>query len=176
MQLAFPYHIDARDRTAAYWHATVPGLRAGQHYAYRVRGPRAPAAGERFDDGKALLDPYGRAVSTARYDRAAVAAPGPALGAGPRSVVADLDAYDWEGDQPLGRPFGRTVVYELHVRGFTRDPSSGVSAERRGTYLGLVEKIPYLRELGVTAVELLPVFDIADEHFLVDKGLSNFWG
>ncbi|HKX45622.1 MAG TPA: alpha-amylase family glycosyl hydrolase, partial [Planctomycetota bacterium] len=100
--------------------------------------------------------------------------PGAASGAGPRSVVADLDAYDWEGDLPLERPFGRTVVYELHVRGFTRHASSGVRAELRGTYLGLVEKIPYLRELGVTAVELLPVFQFDAQD--APPALVNYWG
>ena len=75
-----------------------------------------------------------------------------------RSVVVDPDAYDWEGDAPLRRPFATTVIYEMHVAGFTRHPSSGVAPERRGTYAGMIEKIPYLQDLGITAVELLPVF------------------
>ena len=75
-----------------------------------------------------------------------------------KSVVADPSAYDWEGDAPLRRPSARTIIYEMHVRGFTRHPSSGVAEAKRGTYAGLIEKIPYLQDLGITAVELLPVF------------------
>ena len=75
-----------------------------------------------------------------------------------KSVVVDPSAYDWEGDTPLRRPSSRTIIYEMHVRGFTRHPSSGVAGKERGTYAGLIEKIPYLQELGITAVELLPVF------------------
>ena len=75
-----------------------------------------------------------------------------------KSVVIDAHAYDWEHDTPLKRPASRTIVYEMHVRGFTRHPSSGVSEEKQGTYAGLIEKIPYLQHLGITAVELLPVF------------------
>src|SRR6201984_3444682 len=91
-----------------------------------------------------------------------------------KSVVADPAEYDWEGDAPLRRPSSRTIVYEMHVRGFTRHPSSDVSQERRGTYAGLIEKIPYLQQLGITAVELLPVFqfDVQD----APGGLLNYWG
>jgi glycogen operon protein len=91
-----------------------------------------------------------------------------------KSMVADLSLFDWEGDKPINRPFRDTVIYELHVRGFTRHPSSGVTAAHRGTYLGVVEKIPYLQSLGITAVELLPVFqfDSAD----APTGLVNYWG
>ena len=91
-----------------------------------------------------------------------------------KSVVADLSRYDWEGDQPLKRPFAQTIIYELHVGGFTKHPSSGVAPEKRGTFAGLREKIPYLTDLGVTAVELLPVFqfDVQD----CPPGLVNYWG
>ena len=91
-----------------------------------------------------------------------------------KSVVADLSVYDWEGDVPLGRPFARTVIYELHVRGFTAHPTSGVDGHLAGTYAGLVAKIPYLRSLGITAVELMPVqaFDPQD----APPGLVNYWG
>ena len=94
-----------------------------------------------------------------------------------KSVVADPHAYDWEGDLPLRRPYAETVIYELHVRGFTRAGSSGV--EHPGTYLGVIEKIPYLKDLGVTAVELLPVFDFDETDVLrvVDgRPLHNYWG
>src|SRR5687768_4279517 len=91
-----------------------------------------------------------------------------------KSVVIDPLAYDWEGDVPLGRSNARTIVYEMHVRGFTRHPSSGVSEKTRGTYAGLIEKIPYLQELGITAVELLPVFEYDTQD--VPPGLVNYWG
>jgi glycogen operon protein len=91
-----------------------------------------------------------------------------------KSVVADPGRYDWDGDQPLRRPLAETVIYELHVRGFTRHPSSGIAPARRGTYAGLIEKIPYLRDLGVTAVELLPVFQFDPQD--APAGLANYWG
>ena len=146
-------------RTYHYWHAFVPGLRPGQVYAYRAVGPFDPARGLRFDPAKVLLDPYGRAVVVPDgYDRGAASRPGDNTAVAMRSVVVDPDAYDWEGDAPLRRPFATTVIYEMHVAGFTRHPSSGVGARTRGTYAGMIEKIPYLQDLGITAVELLPVF------------------
>jgi len=164
-----------RHRTADYWHVLVPDVGPGQVYAYRAHGPARPAEGHRFDPGKVLLDPYGRAVvGYDRYRRRAACAPGDNAAAALRSVVADPAAYDWEGDQPLGRPERRGLIYELHVRGFTADPGSGVSEARRGTYAGLIEKIPYLQDLGVTAVELMPVhaFDPQD----APSGRTNHWG
>jgi isoamylase len=163
------------DRTGDYWHVRVPGLAPGQIYAWRARGPTDPAHGRRFDADKVLLDPYGRAVAVpAGYRRAAAALPGANHAQAFKSVVADTGRYDWEGDRPLRRPFTQTVIYELHVRGFTQHPSSGVPAGRRGTYLGLVDKIAYLVDLGVTAVELLPIFqfDLQD----APPGLTNYWG
>jgi glycogen operon protein len=91
-----------------------------------------------------------------------------------KSVVVDLCCYDWEGDAPLLRSFTQTVIYELHVGGFTRHPSSGLALEKRGTYAGLVEKIPYLQDLGVTAVELLPIFQFDEQS--APAGLLNYWG
>ena len=150
--------LDARThRTYHYWHAFVPGLRPGQVYAYRAIGAFDPGRGLRFDPAKLLLDPYGRAVVVPDcYDRDAASRPGDNTAVAMRSVVVDPDAYDWEGDAPLRRPFSGTVIYEMHVAGFTRHPSSGVAPARRGTYAGMIEKIPYLQDLGVTAVELLP--------------------
>jgi glycogen operon protein len=163
------------DRTYHYWHKFVPGLGAGQVYGFRVHGPFDPERGLRFDGEKVLLDPYGLAVAVpAGYDRGAASRPGDNAAAAMKSVVADPGRYDWEGDLPLGRPFAETVIYELHVRGFTRHPSSGVSADRRGTYAGLIEKIPYLKDLGITAVELLPVFQF-DPHD-APAGRVNYWG
>ena len=162
-------------RTFHYWHAFVPGIGPGQVYAYRAEGRYAPEDGLRYDHKKVLLDPYGRGVAVPRsYDREAARRPGHTAATAMRSVVADLSAYDWEGDTSPGHPFSKTVIYEMHVRGFTRHPSSGVSIEKRGTYAGLIEKIPYLQELGVTAVELLPVFQFDPQE--APLGLTNYWG
>jgi glycogen operon protein len=161
-----------RNRTYHYWHVFVPGIGAGQIYGYRAHGPFRPAEGLRFDPRHLLLDPYGLAVAGPRVDRRE--RPTEDAGVAMKSVVADPRAYDWEGDVPLQRPCVQTVIYELHVRGFTRHPSSGVVADRAGTYAGLIEKIPYLQDLGVTAVELLPVFQFDPED--APPGLSNYWG
>jgi len=165
-----------RNRTYHYWHAFVPGVRPGQLYAYRVEGPLDPGRGLRFDPGKVLLDPYGRGVVVPeRYDREAASKPGDDTTAtAMKSVVVDPAAYDWEGDAPLRRPAARTIVYEMHVGGFTKHPSSGVPAKLRGTYAGLIEKIPYLKDLGVTALELLPIFQF--DPYAVPPGLVNYWG
>jgi isoamylase len=162
-------------RTYHYWHAFVPGLEPGQLYAYRAHGPFAPERGLRFDAEKVLLDPYGLAIAVPdAYDRGAARRPGSNAAVAMKSVVADPARYDWEGDRPLNRPFAQTILYELHVRGFTRHPSSGVASATRGTYAGLIEKIPYLKDLGVTAVELLPVFQF-DPHD-APAGRVNYWG
>ncbi|MEZ4583084.1 MAG: hypothetical protein R3A10_15860 [Caldilineaceae bacterium] len=146
-----------RNRTYNYWHVFVPGITAGQIYAYRAHGPFAPHKGMRFDPGKVLIDPYGRGVAMpAGYSREAAINPGDNAPFAMKSVVIDPTTFAWEDDRPLQRPFSRTVIYEMHVRGFTANPNSGVPASRRGTYLGVIDKIPYLQELGITAVELLP--------------------
>ena len=163
------------DRSYHYWHVRVPGIGPGQLYAFRAEGPFAPELGLRFDGDKVLLDPYGRAVAVPQtFSRLAARRPGDNAASAMKSVVADTTRYDWEGDRPLARPFGRSVIYEMHVRGFTRHPSSGVSEERRGTFAGLVDKIPYLVDLGVTAVELLPVFQFDPQD--APPGLVNYWG
>ena len=165
----------AANRTYYYWHVFVPSVRAGQLYGYRVEGPFDPSSGMRFDPAKVLLDPYGRGVMVpSAYDRAAARRPSDNTGTAMKSVVVDVSAYDWEGDAPLQRPSSRTIVYEMHVRGFTRHPSSGLSEQTRGTFAGLVEKIPYLQRLGITAVELLPVFQFDPQD--CPPGLVNYWG
>jgi isoamylase len=147
------------NRTYHYWHVFVPGVRAGQIYGYRVDGPSDPAKGMRFDSGKVLLDPYGRGVVVPKnYSRDAAHEEGDNAGSAMKSAVVDSRAYDWGGDKPLKRPSSQTIVYEMHVAGFTRHPSSGVAEGKRGTFAGLIEKIPYLQHLGITAVEPLPVF------------------
>ncbi|MBK3798111.1 glycogen debranching protein GlgX [Azospirillum brasilense] len=162
-------------RTYHYWHVFLPGVTAGQIYGYRAEGPWDPANGLRFDRDKLLLDPYGRAVVVPdRYSRDDIRKPGDDCGAAMKSVVVDPGSYDWEGDAPLRRSSAQTIVYEMHVRGFTRHPSSGVGEKTRGTFAGLIEKIPYLQELGITAVELLPVFQFDAQD--CPPGKVNYWG
>ena len=164
-----------RHRTYHYWHAFVPDLEPGQIYGYRAHGAFDPSRGLRFDASKVLLDPYGLAIVVpASYSRSAAMAKGDNTASAMKSVVADPSRYDWEGDRPLRRPFVETVIYELHVRGFTRHPSSGVSCARRGTYAGLIDKIPYLKDLGITAVELLPIFQFDAQD--APQGRINYWG
>jgi isoamylase len=163
------------NRTYHYWHVFVPNLQPGQIYGYRIDGPVDPAKGLRFDPAKVLLDPYGRSVVVpASYNREAACEAGDNTATAMKSVVVDPSTYDWEGDTPLKRPSSQTIVYEMHVRGFTRHPSSGVPPEISGTYRGLIEKIPYLQQLGITAVELLPVFQFDAQD--CPRGLVNYWG
>ena len=165
----------ATNRTYHYWHVFVPDLQPGQLYGYRVHGPFDPSSGMRFDPGKVLLDPYGCGVVVPKnYSRVTARLEGDNASTAMKSVVVDPHAYDWEGDTRLHRPSSRTIIYEMHVGGFTRHPSSGVSEKTRGTYAGLIEKIPYLQQLSITAVELLPVFqfDVQD----APPGRVNYWG
>jgi isoamylase len=163
------------NRTYHYWHTFVPGVQPGQIYGYRVQGPYDPAEGMRFDPTKILLDPYGRGVAVPRnYNRDAARRQGSNAATAMKSIVVDPSTYDWEGDLPLKHPSSRTLVYETHVRGFTYHASSGVADESRGTFAGLIEKIPYLQQLGITAVELLPIFQFDAQD--CPPGLVNYWG
>ena len=185
--------IPVTQRRAQNWHCYVPGTGPGQRYGYRVHGPYDPANGHRFNPAKLLIDPYAKAIdglvdfstdgNVLPYvpneggdeddfefddedDAASI----------PKSVVVD-PSFEWEGDQPLRIPFADTVIYETHVRGFTmRHPD--VREDLRGTYAGLASEpaLEYLKDLGVTAVELLPIHHISDESFLVSRGLTNYWG
>jgi isoamylase len=175
------------NRTRFVWHVFVPGLRPGQLYGYRVHGPFDPAHGLRFAPHKLLLDPYAKAVSgkAVNLDNALLAYdPGSpqrdlALDARddirvmPKAIVVD-DAFDWQGDAPPRAALERLLIYEVHVKGFTAHPSSGVSSP--GTYLGVIEKIPHLQRLGVNAVELLPVHEHCTEDEIRERGLTNYWG
>ncbi len=162
-------------RTSHYWHIFVRGIGSGQLYGYRVDGPYDPSRGYRYDRDKILLDPYARGVSVGKnYSRAAASRPGDNAASCMKSVVVDLSDFNWEDDKPLNKPFSHTIIYEMHVAGFTRHLSSGVTAANRGTYLGVIEKIPYLKQLGITAVELLPVFQFDAQDTPGD--LSNYWG
>jgi isoamylase len=161
--------------TYHYWHVFVKGIGAGQLYGYRAYGSAQPEAGLIFDPQKLLIDPYARCLAnTARYQRTAAIQPGDNTARAMKCVVVDPQAYHWEGDEPLQRPFSDAIIYEMHLGGFTRHPSSGVEAAKRGTYAGLVEKIPYLSQLGVKIVELMPVqqFDYQE----APASLSNYWG
>ncbi len=166
----------ATNRTFYYWHVFVEGIGHGQVYAYRVYGTYDSSRGFLFDGKKVLNDPYAKVVymgnSYSRADAKILGKDNCATAL--RSVVIDLKGYDWAGDRPLHRTYSDTVIYEMHVGGFTKHPSSGLPNEVRGTYRGLIEKIPYLKELGITAVELLPVYQFDPQDS--PTGLSNYWG
>ncbi len=172
---AYTIQLDPREnRTHHYWHVFVKNVGHGQLYGYRVAGPHNPAKGLRFDGEKLLIDPYALATAnTQRYDRALAAAAGDNTASAIKSVVVDPMAYEWEGDVPLKRQFIDAVIYEMHVAGFTKNPNSGVAPAKRGTYAGLLEKIPYLVDLGIKTVELMPVQQF-DAH-AAPNGI-NYWG
>jgi isoamylase len=181
--------VSLRERTGNVWHAYLPDLLPGQLYAYRVDGPYDPAKGHRFNRNKVLLDPYAKAIAGAiKWDETLFGyrAGDPAQDLSiderdsgqslPKCVVIDPD-FDWEGDRPLRIPWNETIIYEVHVKGFTiKHPD--VENEKRGTYAGLASPkiVRYLKDLGVTAVELMPVHQHVDDKKLVDKGLVNYWG
>ncbi len=169
-----------KHKTFYFWHVYVRGLKPGANYAYRVDGPQdLHGRGDRYNRNKVLLDPFASGNTETLWNRANACGPEDNLAASMRSVVIDLAGYDWEGDRPLNRPLQETIIYEMHVRGFTRSPSSG--CQNPGLFAGIIEKIPYLKELGITAVELLPVFDF-DEHEVKQLSpvdgtpLTNYWG
>lgn len=165
----------ARNRTSYYWHVRVDGIGPGQVYAWRVDGLYAPALGHLYRADKVLLDPYGLVVTGQDiYDRLAACGSGENVHCCLRSVVADPEDYDWEDDRPLTRPGQREIVYELHVGGFTADPACGLPPQLRGTYAGLAARADYLRDLGVTAVELMPVHEFDPQD--APPGRRNVWG
>ncbi|QDU96179.1 glycogen debranching protein GlgX [Lignipirellula cremea] len=156
------------DRWGDIWSVFVPGVGAGQLYHFAAEGPFDPSIGQRFDGKARLIDPYAKAL-------AGTFQPGKDDIIRPPKCVAIDDYFDWQGDRHLRRPLSETVIYEMHVKGFTCSKTSG--CEYPGTYLGVIEKIPYLKSLGVTAVELMPVheFPIRDIHGKVQKR-PNYWG
>jgi glycogen operon protein len=183
--------IEVTECSAMQWHCFVEGVGPGQRYGYRVHGPWDPGRGLRFNPDKLLLDPYAVAIDgTVDWHGPTllpyVAGDGddvdlerdatdsaPAM---PKSVVADR-AYDWQGDQQPRRPWNETIIYEAHVKGISMCHPD-VPEELRGTYAGVAHPVvvDYLVGLGVTAVELLPVHHFVDESFLVEEGLTNYWG
>ncbi len=170
----------AANKTFFFWHVRVKGLKPGAHYAYRVDGPTGlHGQGFRYDPQKVLIDPYARGDTNTLWNRADACGPGNNLATSMRSVVIDMSDYDWEEDRPLTRPINELVIYEMHVGGFTRHPSSSV--KHPGTFSAVVEKIPYLTELGITAVELLPVMEYDSKEVVRMKPdgsgpLTNYWG
>jgi isoamylase len=183
--------LELVERTAFNWHGYVAGVGTGQRYGYRVHGPYAPERGHRFNPAKLLIDPYAKAIEgPIRFERGNVLPyipdgspdadlrpdPDDDAEAVPKCVVID-PSFDWEGVGKPATPWPETVIYEVHVKGFsTRDPA--VREDLRGTYAALASDraIDYLTSLGVTAVELLPVHHIADEHFLAGTAFTNYWG
>jgi glycogen operon protein len=176
------------ERSGAYWHGYLPGVEPGQLYGYRVHGPWAPARGQRCNPAKLLIDPYARALDgELRWGQALFphdlggdphGAPNRVDSAQslPKSVVVSA-LFDWGDDRPPRTPWHETILYELHVRGFTmRHPD--VPEELRGTYAGLAHPavIAHLVDLGVTAVELMPIHAFAHDAHLLERGLVNYWG
>jgi len=181
----------ADNRTGDIWHVFVPGLKAGTFYMYQVDGPFEPAEGHRFNKNQFLLDPYAKALTDVSFflnlpptyktpvDKIDIElCKDRGLRKFPKSVVVD-DSFDWQGDHPINRPLVDSIIYETHVKGFTAGKENGVSAP--GTYRGFAEKIPYLTKLGVTAVELMPVFEFDQfENTNVNprtgERMENYWG
>ncbi|HEY8705641.1 MAG TPA: glycogen debranching protein GlgX [Gaiellaceae bacterium] len=183
--------IDMAEHTAFNWHCYIPGLGPGQRYGYRVYGAYDPAQGHRFNPSKLLIDPYAKAIEGAiKWDRANVLPYVPSsdpnadlepdheddAAAIPKCVVID-PAFDWQDDRPPAHPWSETVIYEAHVKGLTK-LHPAVRDDLRGTYAGLASEpaLEYFQQLGVTAVEILPIHHIADESFLHERGLTNYWG
>jgi glycogen operon protein len=192
-----PAHIIALDKrlnkTGDMWHIFVEGIKEGQYYGYAVDGPYDPVNGHRFNVNKLLIDPYSKAVSghyhwnkSSAYgydrnhpDRDLFFCKIKNYDTHSKSIVVDDRDFDWEGDKPLHIPMKDTIIYETHVRGFTRHPSSKVN--HPGSYIGLIEKIPYLKELGITTVELLPVHEFnelekIETNPLTGEKLVNYTG
>lgn len=169
------YRFDClKNKSGRVWHCCIPRSDAGdaRYYGYTVTGPASQGGfiWHHFDGDKILLDPYARSVFfPAAFERMAACLPGSNAGRAPLGCLpATDDAFDWSGDR-RPRHEADTVLYELHVRGFTANPNSGIASDRRGTFAGVVEKIPYLKDLGVTAVELMPVFQC-------DPQEGSYWG
>ena len=179
--------IKIENRSEDMWHVCVHGIKDGQLYGYKIRGEYNPAAGMRFNEHKLLIDPYAKAlIGKARnLDNLLLAYDANSLEKDlkederdstrvvPKSIVID-DAFDWQDDKRLNIPLEELIIYEVHVKGFTAHPSSAV--KHPGTYLGFIEKIPYLKKLGINAVELLPIHEFHQRDSLINKGLTEYWG
>lgn len=171
----------SRNRCGDIWHVHVPDARPGHYYVYRMNGDPSTREGRGFDAEQWLLDPYGQAVAGRRGwgdPGSLVAGVPPRNGSACLKSMIVADEFDWADDASPRTPWSETVIYETHLRGFTAHPSSNVSA--RGTYRGFIEKIPYLRKLGITAVEILPVHQFNEMEYLITndlrRDLRNYWG
>ncbi len=180
-----------KNKTGDIWHIFISGAGEGTLYLYKVNGPYEPTKGLRFNPNKYLFDPYAKAFTTGSvfrsYNRQHLQGFSTNEGGElqdlsdfPKCVVVN-DSFDWEGDKPLNYPLEKTVIYETHLKGFTASPSSGVAPEIAGTYKGFACKADYLRNLGVTSVELLPVFEFdenetANTNPRTGETLVNYWG
>ncbi|MFH1192517.1 MAG: glycogen debranching protein GlgX [bacterium] len=165
-------------KTFNFWHIYIKGLKPGIYYAYRVDGPNDLYNGHRFNKNKILIDPYAKAITDNLWDCAKACDNEDNIKNSMRGMVVDISNYDWEGDLPLKQPLNETIIYEMHVRGFTKSPTA--NCKYPGTFTGIIEKIPYLKELGITAVELLPVFYFDNKTILRTapdgRALRNYWG
>ncbi len=167
------------NKTGDIWHVFVEGLKAGALYLYRAEGPFNPSHGHRFDGKQHLFDPKAKCFSGGSVFRHLLSDKTGPLEKMPKNVVIDDEAFDWGDDMPLKIPLGKTIIYEVHLKGFTASPTSKV--EHPGTYAGFKEKIPYLQELGITAVEFLPIFEF-DEYEntnvnpMTGARMKNYWG
>ncbi|MCI6722070.1 glycogen debranching protein GlgX [Treponema porcinum] len=190
-QPSFSFEFDpVKNRTGSIWHVFVKGLSAGALYLYRVDGPYNPPQGHRFNFNKFLFDPYAKSFTSGSVFRSynkqrALGLAGVENGRlsdlsdFPKCVVVDDSDFDWQGDKPLNYPLYKSVIYETHLKGYTASPTSGV--RNPGTYKGFIEKIPYLKNLGITAVEFMPIFEFdEDENNNINpktgEKLSNYWG
>jgi isoamylase len=171
------WQISLQEKTDQVWHGYLPDARPGQVYGYRVHGPNEPANGHRFNPRKVLVDPYAKAIARElRWDAAILDPDRDTAHGAPLARVVDM-SFDWNNDRPPRVPWHETIVYELHVKGFTK-MHPDVPEQLRGTYAGLASPavLDHLLKLGITAVELLPVHYHIDEHFLVQRGRVNYWG
>lgn len=161
--------LDSRNHRSGYfWHAYILGLKPGYFYSFRASGPNNPAEGMRFNPKKVLIDPYSRGIDYSLWKREDAYGDADNTKTSLRSAIINIDDYDWKGDKPLNLPLEETIIYELHVGNFTKSPTSG--CKYPGKFKGIIEKIPYLKSLGITAVELMPIFDF-------DTGdTRNVWG
>ncbi len=167
-----------KHKTFFSWHVYVQDLPAGTWYTWRIDGPNEPReAGLHFDKEKQLIDPWARVVSDVNWNRQAACKPGDNAATAMRCMVPNDADYDWQGDKPLAISSEQAIIYELHVGGYTRHPSAKV--KNPGTFSALIEKIPYLKKLGITHVELLPVMAFDEQDIpqgTADLGLKNYWG
>lgn len=182
----------SENRTGDIWHAFVPGIKPGSLYLFRVDGPFEPSKGHRFDVHQRLFDPYAKTITpvsvfynlppdySAPLDKNDIEhGKNQCAKVFPKCVVIDNENFDWQGDRPINRPLSESVIYEVHLKGFTAGKNAGVSCP--GTYAGFIEKIPYLKDLGITAVELLPIFEFDEfENSNVNprtgERMKNYWG